>query len=58
MTANITVVKPSRLRRLAATVALAALIAALVYLAISAIHNWYVLLASVVTLGVTVIAAS
>ena len=57
MTANITVVKPSRLRRLAATVALAALIAALVYLAISAIHNWYVLLASVVTLGVTVIAA-
>jgi len=57
MTANITVGKPSRLRRLAATVALAALIAALVYLAISAIHNWYVLLASVVTLGVTVIAA-
>ena len=57
MTANITVVKPSRLRRLAATVALAALIAALVYFAISAIHNWYVLLASVVTLGVTVIAA-
>jgi len=57
VTANITGGKPSRLRRLAAAVALAALVAALVYLAISAIYDWYVLLASVVTLGVAVIAA-
>jgi peptidoglycan/LPS O-acetylase OafA/YrhL len=49
--------KPSRLRRAAAAVALAALVAALLYLAISAIYNWYVVLASVVTLGVAVIAA-
>ena len=57
MTTTITGDKPSQLRRAAAAVALAALVAALVYLAISAIHNWYVLFASVVTLGVAVIAA-
>ena len=49
--------KPSMSRRTAAAVALAALVAALVYLAVSAVSRWYVLLASVVSLGVTVIAA-
>jgi hypothetical protein len=48
--------KPSMLRRTAAAVALAALVAALVYVAVSAVSRWYVLLASVVSLGVTVIA--
>jgi diacylglycerol kinase family enzyme len=49
--------KPSMLRRAAAAVALAALVAALVYLAVSAVSRWYVLVASIVSLGVTVIAA-
>ena len=49
--------KPSMLRRAAAAVALVALCAALVYLALSALSRWDVLLASVVSLGVTVIAA-
>jgi len=49
--------KPSRLRRLAAAVALAALVAALLYLAISAIFHWYILFASVISLGVVVVAA-
>ena len=44
MTTTITRDKPSRLRRAAAAVALAALVAALLYLAISAIYNWYVVL--------------
>ena len=49
--------KPSRLRRTDAAVALAALVAAVVYVAVSAVSRWYVLLASIVSLGVTVIAA-
>ena len=48
---------PSQLRRAAAAVALAALFAALLYLAASALSRWYVLLASVFPLGVAVIAA-
>ena len=57
MTTAVAAGKPSMLRRTAAAVALAALVAALVYLAVSAISRWYVLLASVVSLGVAVIAA-
>ena len=49
--------RPSRSRRAAAAVALAALIAALLYLAISALHHWWVLLATVFSLGVAVMAA-
>jgi diacylglycerol kinase family enzyme len=49
--------RPSRLRRAAAVVALAALVAALLYLAVSALDRWHVLLASVFLLGVAVIAA-
>jgi diacylglycerol kinase family enzyme len=45
------------LRRAAAAVALAALVAVLLYLAVSALNRWYVLLASVFSLGVAVIAA-
>jgi diacylglycerol kinase family enzyme len=48
---------PNPLRRAAAAVALAALFAALLYLAASALSRWYVLLASVFSLGVAVIAA-
>jgi diacylglycerol kinase family enzyme len=48
---------PNPLRRAAAAVALAALFAALLYLAVSALSRWYVLLASVFPLGVAVIAA-
>src|SRR6188472_2111093 len=44
-------------RRAAAAVALVALLAALIYLAVSALSRWDVLLASVASLGVTVIAA-
>jgi diacylglycerol kinase family enzyme len=49
--------KPSRLRRVAAAVALGAAAAALLYLALSAVFNWYVVLATVASLGVAVIAA-
>jgi diacylglycerol kinase family enzyme len=49
--------RPSPLRRAAAAVALAALVAALIYLAVSAIQRWDVLLASVISLGVAVVAA-
>jgi diacylglycerol kinase family enzyme len=49
--------RPKPLRRVAAAVALAALVAALVYLAVSAIQHWDVLLVSVVSLGVAVVAA-
>ena len=49
--------RPSPLRRAAAAVALAALVAALLYLAVSAIQRWDVLLASVISLGVAVVAA-
>ena len=48
---------PNPLRRAAAAVALAALLAALLYLAVSALSRWYVLLASVFSLGVAVMAA-
>lgn len=48
--------RPSPLRRAAAAVALAALVAALLYLALSAIQRWDVLLASVISLGVAVVA--
>ena len=48
---------PNPLRRAAAAVALAALFAALLYLAASALSRWYVLLASVFSLGFAVIAA-
>jgi diacylglycerol kinase family enzyme len=48
---------PTRLRRAAAGVALVALVAALLYLTASALSRWYVLLASVFSLGVAVMAA-
>ena len=47
---------PSPLRRAAAAAALVALVVALLYLAISAIFRWYILLASVISLGVAVVA--
>ncbi len=47
---------PSPLRRAAAAAALVALVVALLYLAISAIFHWYILLTSVISLGVLVIA--
>ena len=49
--------RPSGSRRAAAAVAIVALVAAFLYLAESAIHHWLVLLASVFSLGVAVIAA-
>jgi hypothetical protein len=49
--------RPSRLCRAAAAVALAALVAALLYLAVWAVHQWYAPLASVFPLGVAVLAA-
>ncbi len=45
---------PSPLRRAAAAAALVALVVALLYLAISAIFRWYILLTSVISLGVLV----
>jgi diacylglycerol kinase family enzyme len=49
--------KPSWLRRVAAAVALAALVAALSYLVWAALYRWPVVLISVVPLGVAVVAA-
>jgi hypothetical protein len=49
--------RPTPLRRAAAAIALAALIAALLYLAVAALHNWPILLLSVLSLGVAVKAA-
>jgi diacylglycerol kinase family enzyme len=49
--------KPSWLRRVAAAVALAALVAALIYLMWAALYRWPVVLISVVPLGVAVVAA-
>jgi diacylglycerol kinase family enzyme len=49
--------RPSPSQRAAAAVALAALIAALLYLAVAALHNWPILLLSVLSLGVAVKAA-
>jgi hypothetical protein len=49
--------RPSPLRRAAAAVALVALFAALLYLAVSAIYNWFVLLVNVASLGVAVVAS-
>ncbi|HEX3199012.1 MAG TPA: diacylglycerol kinase family protein, partial [Propionibacteriaceae bacterium] len=49
--------RPNALRRAAAAVALAALIAALLYLAGAALRNWPILLLSVLSLGVAVKAA-
>jgi diacylglycerol kinase family enzyme len=57
MTRTVAGARLSRLRRAAAAVALAALFAAMLYLAASALDRWYVLLASVFSLGVAVIAA-
>jgi diacylglycerol kinase family enzyme len=57
MTTALTGRRPNPLRRAAAAVALAALVAALLYLAVSAIQRWDVLLASVISLGVAVVAA-
>ena len=57
MTTAVAGSRPSPLRRAAAAVALAALVAALLYLAVSAIQRWDVLLASVISLGVAVVAA-
>ena len=57
MTIAITGDRPSPLRRAAAAVALVALFAALLYLAVSAIYNWFVLLVNVASLGVAVVAA-
>jgi diacylglycerol kinase family enzyme len=56
MTTAVAAGRPSGLRRAAAAVALAALVAVLLYLAVSALNRWYVLLASVFSLGVAVIA--
>ena len=47
---------PSPLRRTAAAVALLALVVALLYLATSALFRWYVLLSSVISLAVAVVA--
>src|SRR6476659_2044961 len=47
---------PSPLRRAAAAAALVALVVALLYLAMSAIFHWYILLTSVISLGVLVVA--
>ena len=47
---------PSPLRRAAAAAALVALVVALLYLAISAIFRWSILLTSVLSLGVLVVA--
>jgi diacylglycerol kinase family enzyme len=49
--------RPSPLRRAGAAIALMALVAALLYLAVSAVSHWFVLLVSVVFLGVGVMAA-
>jgi diacylglycerol kinase family enzyme len=49
--------RPTPLRRAAAAIALVALVAALLYLAASAVSHWFVLLVSVVSLGVAVMAA-
>ena len=49
--------KPSWLRRVAAAVALAALVTALIYLLWAALYRWHVVLISAVPLGVAVIAA-
>jgi thiol:disulfide interchange protein len=45
---------PSPLRRVAAAVALLALVAALLYLATSALSRWYVVLTSVISLAIAV----
>ena len=57
MTTTVAGGRPSPRRRAAAALALSAWAAALLYLAGSAISHWYVLLASVLSLGVVVIAA-
>jgi diacylglycerol kinase family enzyme len=49
--------RPGPLRRTAAAIALTALVAALLYLTVEALNQWYVLLLSVVLLGAAVIAA-
>ena len=49
--------KPNWLRRVAAAVALAALVAALTYLVWAALYRWHVVLISVAPLGIAVIAA-
>jgi diacylglycerol kinase family enzyme len=49
--------KPSWLRRVAAAVALTALVAALIYLVWAALYRWHVVLIGVVPLGVAVVAA-
>jgi diacylglycerol kinase family enzyme len=49
--------KPNWLRRVAAAVALTALVAALIYLVWAALYRWHVVLISLVPLGVAVIAA-
>jgi diacylglycerol kinase family enzyme len=49
--------KPNWLRRVAAAAALAALVAALIYVVWAALYRWYVVLISVVPLGVAIIAA-
>jgi diacylglycerol kinase family enzyme len=56
MTTAVAAGKPNPLRRAAAAVALAALVAALLYLAVAALHNWPILLLSLLSLGVAVIA--
>jgi diacylglycerol kinase family enzyme len=57
MTTAVAGARPNALRRAAAAVALAALIAALLYLAGAALRNWPILLLSVLSLGVAVKAA-
>jgi diacylglycerol kinase family enzyme len=56
MTTAVAAGRPNPLRRAAAAVALAALVAALLYLAVAALHNWPILLLSLLSLGVAVIA--
>ena len=57
MTTAVTGSGPNPLRRAAAAVALVALVVAFIYLAVSAVQHWLVLLVSVVSLGVAVKAA-
>ena len=54
MTTAVAAGRPNPLRRAAAAVALAALVAALLYLAVAALHNWPILLLSRVVLRLDV----
>ena len=57
MTTTVASGTPSPMRRAAAALALVALAAALLFLAVAAIHRWDILLVSVISLGVAVVGA-